>query len=199
MGIGGICVDSRAIDILTIGYRFPIPRLDDMLNQWSGAIVFNKIDVKSGYHHIIICPSDEWKVAFKTRDGLYKWLVMPFGLKNAHSTCMRIMNQVLQPFLGKCIVVYFDDILIHSKSKEEHVGHLREVFKLLRKNKLYANLKICVFIKNSLLFLGYVVSSEGIKVDEEKVKAIREWPTLKTVNDVRSFHGLATFCRASMG
>ena len=97
--------------------------------------------------------------------------------------------------MGKCVVVYFDDILIHSKSKEEHVGHLREVFKVLRENKLYANLKKCVFMTNSLLFLGYVASSEGIKVVEEKVKAIREWPTLKNVNDVRRFHGLATFDR----
>ena len=120
---------------------------------------------------------------------------MPFGLTNAHSTFMRIMNQVLQPFLGKC-VVYFDDILIHSKSKEEHVGHLREVFKVLRGNKLYANLKKCVFMTYSLLFLGLVVSSEGIKVDHEKVKAIRKWPTLKNVSGVRSFHGLATFYRS---
>ena len=97
--------------------------------------------------------------------------------------------------MGKHLVVYFDDILIHSKSKEEHVGHLREVFKVLRENKLYANLKKCVFMTNSLLFLGYVVSSEGIKVDEEKVKAIRKWPTLKNVSDVRSFHGLTTFYR----
>ena len=97
--------------------------------------------------------------------------------------------------MGKHLVVYFDDILIHSKSKEEHVRHLREVFKVLRENKLYADLKKCVFMTNSLLFLGYVVSSEGIKVDEEKVKAIRKWPTLKNVSDVRSFHGLTTFYR----
>ena len=95
--------------------------------------------------------------------------------------------------MGKFVVVYFDDILIHSKSREGHIGHLREVFKVLRENKLYANLKKCVFIRDSLLFLGYVVSSEGIKVDEDKVKAIREWPTPKNVSDVRSFHGLATF------
>ena len=97
--------------------------------------------------------------------------------------------------MGKCVVVYFDDNLIHSKSKEEHVGHLREVSKVSRENKLYVNLNKCVFMTNSLLFIGYVVSSEGIKVNEEKVKAIREWPTPNNVSDLRSFHGLAIFYR----
>ena len=190
-----MCVDSWEINKITVGYRFPIPRLNDMLDQLSGAFVFSKIDLKSGYHHIKIRPGDEWKIAFKTRDELYEWLVMPFELTNAPSTFIWIMNQVLQPFLGKCVVVYFDDILIHSKSMEEHVGHLKEVFKVLRENKLYANLKKGVLMINSFLFLSYVVSSEGIKVDEEKVKAIREWHTPKHISDVRSFHGLATFYR----
>ncbi|KAK1582355.1 hypothetical protein Q3G72_014203 [Acer saccharum] len=120
---------------------------------------------------------------------------MPFGLSNAPSTFMRLMNQVLRPFIGKYVVVYFDDILIYSKNEEDHMEHLRAVLEVLNENKLFINLKKCSWLTERLLFLGYVVSSEGILVDEEKVRAIRDWPKPKTVGEVRSFHGLATFYR----
>ena len=120
---------------------------------------------------------------------------MPFGLTNAPSTFMRLMNQVLRPVIGKFVVVYFDDILIHSKTEEEHQEHLRAVLVLLRENQLFAHPKKCEFQLSSLLFLGYIVSGEGIKVDEAKVEAIRSWPAPNNVGEVRSFHGLATFYR----
>ncbi|GMP49244.1 hypothetical protein CsSME_00016292 [Camellia sinensis var. sinensis] len=150
-----------------------------MLDMLEGSKWFSKIDLQT----------------FKTKDGLYEWLVMPFGLSNAPSTFMRVMHQVLPPFTGKFVVVYFDDILIYSKSEEDHMAHLREVLTALEVSKLYVNLKKCSFLTSSLLFLGYVVSSDGFHVDQEKVRAIQEWPTPKTISDVRSFHGLATFYR----
>jgi hypothetical protein len=190
-----LCVDYRGLNKLTVKNKFPLPRVDDIFDHLHGAKVFSKIDLRSGYHQIRIKESDIAKTGFRSRLGHYEYVVMPFGLTNAPATFMTLMNSLFRKQLGKFVLVFMDDILIYSKNVEEHKKHLRQVFDILRANKLFAKLSKCDFFTNSVEFLGHIISDEGIKVDPKKIKVIVDWAVPKDKTDVRSFLGLASYYR----
>src|SRR4051794_27264544 len=194
-GTERMCVDYRPLNLATIKNKYPLPRINDLYDQLVGSAVFSKMDLRLGYHQIQIREQDIPKTAFTTRYGLYEYTVMPFGLTNAPAYFMNMMNKVFMEFLDKFVVIFIDDILVYSKSKEEHEGHLRLILEKLREHKLYAKFSKCEFWLEEVGFLGHVMTKDGAAVDPAKVSAVTEWESPKSVKEVRSFLGLAGYYR----
>ncbi|KAJ9515191.1 hypothetical protein QJQ45_002321 [Haematococcus lacustris] len=190
-----MCIDYRQLNKLTLRDQHPLPRIDDLFDRLSGCSVFSSLDLQAGYHQIRITPEDVPKTAFRTPEGHFQFKVLSFGLTNAPATFERVMNDAFAPVLGKCALVYLDDILVMSKSLPEHLQHLRLVFDLLRKNKLYAKMSKCEFMQLTLRFLGHVISAGAISVDPDKVRAIVDWPVPSSLTQLQSFLGAANFVR----
>lgn len=190
-----LCVDYRGLNKSTIKNRCPLPLISETLARLSGSKVFSKIDLKDAYHRIPIAEGDRWKTAFRTRYGHFKYKVMPFGLTNALATFQAYINESLVGLLDEFCVVYLDDILIYSDSREEHTCHLHRVCERLRRASLFANLKKCQFFTETVEFLGYILSVEGVSMDMTRVASIQEWPQPKNLKEVQSFLGFANFYR----
>jgi hypothetical protein len=194
-GTQRMCVDYQSLNEVIIRNKYPLPRIKDLFDQMKGASVFSKIDLRSGYHQLKIRESDILKTAFHTRYGLYEYTAMSFGLTNAPAYFMYLMNKVFMEYLDKFVVVFIDDILIFSKTDEEHKEHLRLVLEKLRSNQLYAKFSKCDFWLTEVAFLGHIISVGGVSIDPGKVKDVLNWMPPTTVSEIRSFLGLAGYYR----
>ncbi|GAU40457.1 hypothetical protein TSUD_141370 [Trifolium subterraneum] len=194
-GTWRMCVDYRALNALTIKDRFPLPTVDELLDELGSARVFTKQDLTSGFHQIRLNPEDTMKTAFRTHDGHYEYKVMPFGLCNAPTTFQATMNDIFRPLLRRTVIVFFDDILVYSATEEQHVKHLEHVFHLLSEHKLFLKIHKCSFGQTKIDYLGHVVEGGTVAPDPSKVQAIVDWPSPKTLKALCGFLGLSDYYR----
>jgi hypothetical protein len=190
-----LCVDYRGLNKVTVKNRYTLPLISELLDRISGATVFSKVDLKDAYYRIRIKPGDEWKTAFGTRYGHFEFLVLPMGLTNAPATFQSYIHDALGQLLDICCIAYLDDVLIFSRTMEEHAEHLRRVIETLLNAGLYAKFSKCQFFKQDMEFLGYVISPTGIAMDPGRVDTIRQWPEPESCHDIQVFMGFCNFYR----
>ncbi|KAF7338861.1 Transposon Tf2-12 polyprotein [Mycena sanguinolenta] len=190
-----LCVDYRGLNSITKKNRYPLPLIDDLLDRTQGCKVFSVIDLKNAFNLVRVKEGDEWKTAFRTPLGLFETLVMPFGLSNAPSTFQAFIIDTLRDYLDVFCVVYLDDILIFSRSQEEHDEHVKKVLDRLQSARLFANPEKCEFDRSEVTYLGYVIGADGIKMDPKKLDTVRNWPEPRSVKDIQSFLGFTNFYR----
>ncbi len=194
---GGLrpCIDYRALNQITVRNRYPLPLMTSAFELLQDAKIFSKLDLRNAYHLVRIKPGDEWKTAFNTPTGHYEYLVMPFGLTNAPAVFQALINDVLRDMLNKFVFVYLDDILIFSRSLQEHVSHVRKVLGRLLENHLYVKPEKCEFHTTNTQFLGFIIRPGQVRMDPKKVQAVLDWPVPTTVKEVQRFIGFANFYR----
>jgi hypothetical protein len=187
--------DPKIMDRSIVKKKYPLPIIDDLFDQLRGENIFSKIDLRSRYHQVRIKEEEINKTSLRTWYGHYEFVVFPFGFSNAQVVFMCLMNGIFINYLDKFVIVFLDEILVYSKSEEEHEHHLRLVLQVLREYQLYAKLSKCYFYQEKIHYLGHIISEQDIAVDLENIEAIRGWPTPRNVSEVRYFMELVGYYR----